>query len=149
MDGFVILSDNKIFCIDKYDDTLLQTLDSANRPGTIVYMTLSNNTKKTAREIFDRYADVEGGFTRTGIPMKNLFDASPVSRSQAKRLCNRLDRFESVTLDFDGLDWIGQGFAHQLFVVFPHEHPEVRLEPVHMSEPVSKMYHHVLAEKNP
>ena len=56
-----------------------------------------------------------------------------------------MDRFEEVTLDFDGLEWMGQGFAHQLFVVFQREHPEIRLLPVNMSPPVEKMYRHVLA----
>ena len=42
-----------------------------------------------ASEIFDRYPDVYSGFTKTSFPLKNTFDGSPVSRSQAKRLCSR------------------------------------------------------------
>jgi len=49
-----------------------------------------------------------------------------------------------VTLDFTGLDWIGQGFAHQLFVVFQNEHPNIRLLPVGMTEDVEKMVRHVM-----
>lgn len=145
MDDFLILSDGKVFCIDKYDESLLSDLTGPDAVGTCVYMSLSNSSHKKASEIFDRYADVERGFTKTSIPLKNIFDSSPVSRSQAKRLCHRLERFEEVVLDFDRLDWMGQGFAHQLFVVFSREHPQIRLLPVNMNDAVEKMYRHVLA----
>lgn len=144
MDDFFILSDGKVFCIDKYDESILADLSEFVR-GTCVYMSLSNNSNKDTAAIFDRYADADSGFTKTRIPLKNIYDSSPVSRSQAKRLCNRMDRFEEVTLDFDGLEWMGQGFAHQLFVVFKHEHPEIRLLPENMNAAVEKMYLHVLS----
>lgn len=108
-------------------------------------MALSNFSQKTPQEVFDRYANVDGGFTKTHIPLKNMFDTSPVSRSQAKRVCNRLDRFEEVVLDFEGLEWMGQGFAHQIFVVFQNAHPQIILTPVNMNEAVTKMYQHVKA----
>lgn len=145
MDDFFILSDGKVFCINKYEESSLIDICDSTASGTCVYMSLSNTSSKKAREIFDRYADVDSGFTKTSIPLKNIYDGSPVSRSQAKRLCNRLDRFSEVMLDFDGLDWMGQGFAHQLFVVFAREHPEIRLLPRNMSPAVEKMYRHVLA----
>jgi hypothetical protein len=107
-------------------------------------MSLSNFTQKTPQEVFDLYANVDGGFTKTRIPVKNMFDTSPVSRSQAKRVCNRLENFEEVIIDFDGISWMGQGFAHQLFVVFANEHPNIRLLPVNMNEDITKMYNHVV-----
>ena len=87
--------------------------------------------------MFDLYADIEGGFIKTRIPMKNVFDSSPVSRSQAKRICNRLEKFKEVLLDFDGVQWMGQGFAHQLFVVFANQHPDFRLIPINMNEDIT------------
>ena len=91
------------------------------------------------------YANVDGGFTKTRIPMKNIFDAAPVSRSQANRVCNRLDSFNEVIIDFDGLDWMGQGFAHQMFVVYKNEHPDIKFVPINMNEAVEKMYNHVIS----
>jgi hypothetical protein len=38
---------------------------------------------------------------------------------------------------------MGQGFAHQLFVVFQREHPSIQLSPIHMIEAVAKMHRHV------
>ena len=145
MDDFLILSDGKVFSINKYEESKLSDMVEPTVTGTRIYMSLSNSSNKKASEIFDRFADVDNGFTKTSIPLKNIFDSSPVSRSQAKRICNRLDRFEEVTLDFDGIDWMGQGFAHQIFVVFAREHPALRLLPVNMNPAVEKMYRHVLA----
>ena len=141
-DEFVIISSGLIFTHNRFDhDELLNELPAT---GTIVRMTLSNHSNKEAKDVFDQYADADGGFTRTQIPLRQYFESSPVSRSQAKRLCSRLDRFREVTLDFSGLDWIGQGFAHQLFVVFQNEHPDIHLQPIGMTEDVEKMVRHVL-----
>ena len=46
---------------------------------------------------------------------------------------------------FDGISWMGQGFAHQIFVVFQNEHPDIRLIPKNMNADVEKMYRHVTA----
>ena len=75
--------------------------------------------------------------------MKNIFDSSPVSRSQAKRVCNRLEKFKEVALDFEGVQWMGQGIAHQLFVVFVSDHPDIQLIPINMNEDIAKMHMHV------
>lgn len=87
---------------------------------------------------------VDGGFTKTKIPMKNIFDTAPVSRSQAKRVCNRLEKFKEVIIDFEGVQWMGQGFAHQLFDIFAREHSDIKLVPINMNEDVTKMYNHVI-----
>ena len=88
----------------------------------------------------------EDNIYETRIPLKQYFEINPVSRSQAKRLYSRLEQFKEVTLDFTGLDWIGQGFAHQLFVVFQNEHPEIHLIPTGMTEDVKRMIRHVLTK---
>lgn len=144
MDTFRIYSKEKIFTASKYKEEHVLTPEVSTN-GTVILMSLSNFSHKTAKEIFDQYADVDGGFTRTTIPLKNYFDTAPVSRSQAKRVCYRLDKFEEVVLDFQDVDWMGQGFAHQLFVVFQKAHPKIRLAPIHMNEAVEKMYRHVVA----
>lgn len=90
------------------------------------------------------FSDVDGGFTRTSIPVKNFFDIFPVSRSQAKRLCSRLENFQEVDLDFSEISAIGQGFAHEIFVVFQKKHPDIRLHPINTTKEVQKMIYHVL-----
>lgn len=143
MDSFGILSSGKIFKTSKFDEDDILSMNIEVK-GSCVLMSLSNFTHKTPKEVFDRYSDVDGGFSTTKIPLKNIFDASPVSRSQAKRVCNRLEKFEEVILDFEGVEWIGQGFAHQLFVVFKNAHPEIALTPTNMNDSVESMYNHVV-----
>ena len=142
MDEFFILSDGKVFTNNRYD--VSQVFDLPEMAGgTGVFMQLSNFTTKNSQEVFDMFSNVDGGFTKTRIPIKNMFDADPVSRSQAKRVCNGLNRFREVEIDFSGVDWMGQGFAHQIFVVFQNEHPEIRLIPINMSNGVARMYAHI------
>ena len=107
-------------------------------------MSLSNYSNKDPKEIFDLYANDDGNFTKTRIPIKNIFETSPVSRSQAKRVYNRLEKFKEIILDFESVPWIGQGFAHQIFVVFANAHPDITLIPINMNEDVTKMYNHVI-----
>lgn len=143
MDEFLIFSSGKIFTVNKYDDEKVLNFIQGIQ-GTCVCMSLSNFTNKTAAEIFDLYSNVDGGFAKTRIPLKNIFDKSPVSRSQAKRICNRLEQFKEVIVDFEGVNWMGQGFAHQLFVVWQKNHPSISLLPINMNDDVKNMYSHVM-----
>lgn len=58
---------------------------------------------------------------KTRIAIKDFLphNLSPVSRSQAKRITKQLTGFNEVTLDFSDIAYIGQAFAHELFVKFP------------------------------
>lgn len=145
MDEFFIISDGRIFSCNKYEETELSGMSAFGNEGTTVYMLLSNNSNKSLRDVFDKYSNVDGGFTKTVIPLKNIFDSSPVSRSQAKRICHRLESFKEITIDFEGMEWMGQGFAHQLFVVFANSHPDAVITPVNMCDAVEEMYKHVIA----
>ncbi|MCQ2385203.1 MAG: STAS-like domain-containing protein [Clostridia bacterium] len=41
--------------------------------------------------------------------------------------------------DFDGIDFIGQGFAREPFSVFAKAHPESKLIPIRMCDDVKRM----------
>ena len=151
MDTFAAVSDGKVFSHTEYEEVLQDLNDlgdlnsrDAYRTGTTILMILSNNSKKTTREIMDQFADVDGGFTRTRIPLKNIYSTYPVSRSQAKRLTQRFESFQEIELDFKGIPEIGQGFAHELFVVFQNRHKEVKLTPFNANLDVQRMINHVL-----
>lgn len=73
--------------------------------------------------------------TRTTIAL-SAFGSSLVSRSEAKRVTARLPEFEHVTLDFSGVEMVGQGFCDEVFRVFATAHPDVVLEPVGMNDMV-------------
>ena len=153
VDFFASISDGKVFSRNRYEDVNIDTLKSelsGNRnvsgimsKGTIIVMKLSNYSSKTMKEVFDRFSDIENGFYKTIIPIKNIFDDYPVSRSQAKRLVRRCENFREVVLDFSEVDDLGQGFAHELFVVFGKAHPNIKLVPMNANEQVVKMIAHV------
>ena len=77
------------------------------------------------------------------ILIKSAFGSTPISRSQAKQLCDGLEKFTEIILDFSDTGWMGQGFAHQIFVVFANAHPEIVINPINMNIDVTKMYNHV------
>ena len=149
MDSFYIISSGNLFTNNKYaeskyEETKLLNNSSQSDIGTTVVMKLSNFSIKEVKDIFNLYEDSSGRFTKTILPLKNIFKTSPVSRSQAKRVCNNLDKFKEVIIDFDEITWMGQGFAHQLFVVFTNNHPETKIIPINMNEDVQKMYNHAI-----
>ncbi len=81
------------------------------------------------------------GFTKTVVPVKltQYGDDNLVSRSQAKRLLARIDRFKVVVFDFEGVDSIGQPFADEVFRVFAKKHPEIEITRIHANAEVNKM----------
>ena len=125
---------------DGLDDVLIERPKDA--PGTLVLMRLSNQSTRTTKEIFDKFAAPdEYTFAKTIVPVRLAQHEGEklVSRSQAKRLTMRFERFKSVILDFAGVEEIGQAFADQVFRVFQKAHPDTRLVPVSMSPSVKEM----------
>ena len=71
--------------------------------------------------MFDAFADPEEyTFDRTIVPLRMAQHEGEklVSRSQAKRIAHRFERFKRVELDFTGVETIGQAFADEMFRVF-------------------------------
>ena len=93
-------------------------------------------------DVFDAFSTGEDyGFTRTVVPIDlvRYGDDNLVSRSQARRLLTRFERFRTVVLDFTGIDQIGQAFADEVFRVFPTMHPDVELVEIHTNSAVRQM----------
>lgn len=110
-------------------------------PGTLVMMLMENDSETDLGEVFSRYEGEDWGFDKTVVPVRLVAVGEDrlVSRSQAKRLLSRFDRFREVVLDFEGVDSIGQAFADEVFRVFSQSHPEVALLPIRTNEAVSRM----------
>ena len=112
--------------------------------GTAVFMRIALTSPRTAADVYSEFTDApeDYGFSKTVVPMKlaRYGDEQLISRSQAKRLIARFDRFKIVILDFDGIQEIGQAFADELFRVYAITHPEVELIPKNLSEQVERMW---------
>lgn len=147
---FAIWSDNAILsykCLDKekfVKSHLISYYNRLNQIGTMVTMKLENNTTRKIGEVFDMFAPIDEGFVRTRIPIKEVCPyGEPIARSQARRIVHRLEEFKQVELDFEGIDFMGQGFADEIFRVFQNEHPEVELIPMNACRSVLGMIKHV------
>jgi len=97
-------------------------------------MVLGNSSAQTTKEVFDYFASDEHdyGFTKTVVPVRMAQHGAEqlVSRSQAKRLLARIDRFSIVLFDFKEVEVIGPAFADEIFRVFERSHPSIRLVPI-------------------
>jgi len=143
MDDFEILSGDIYFSHEfgKEEDWILER----DRPdtGTSVFMGLANRSERTDQEVFDRFASGEEdyGFTKTVVPVRLARHGAEklVSRSQAKRLLARVDRFRTVILDFRDVDSIGRAFADEIFRVFERNNPGIALTTINTVPEVERM----------
>jgi len=109
--------------------------------GTQVVLTVVRGRTPVLADVFRAYTDAQTlQFARTRCTIKlGALGTALVSRSEAKRVLQRLAEFKSADLDFSGVEVVGQGFCDEVFRIFARAHPEVRLEPVGMNEAVAFM----------
>lgn len=147
-DEFAILSGGVYFSHEhnKPEDWILERKNPES--GTAVFMKLFNNSSRTTKSVFDYFSsDDDFGFNKTIVPVSLARYGAEllISRSQAKRLIARIDRFKTVMFDFEGVGEIGQAFADEIFRVFQNEHPEIQLLSIHTSHEVAQMIQWVQA----
>ena len=108
--------------------------------GTLVTMEINIDSILTVKEVFDEYSDDDYGFTRTVIPVRlvKYGNENLVSRSQAKRLLVRFEKFKEVILDFDRVETIGQAFADEIFRVYQQHNPQVHIMHINANEEVER-----------
>ena len=144
-DNFLISANDLRFSHhDSLNFDWLQEVRGTFAKGTTVTMAIELNSQRNAADIYAEFTNSpeEYDFSKTVVPMRlaKIGDEQLVSRSQAKRLIARFDRFKTVILDFDGVQQIGQAFADELFRVYAGSHPDVKLLPDNMTEQVKKMW---------
>ena len=150
MDDFHILSGDVYFSHEygKEEDWILER--DLPKSGTLVFMYLANNSERTDQEVFSRFASDEEDyrFTKTVVPVRLVRHGVErlVSRSQAKRLLARVDRFSTVIFDFKDVDSIGRAFADEIFRVFELNNRGIRLITTNTVPQVEKMI--TLARQN-
>ena len=132
-------------------DFLFDSEFNTEEVGTMVVMVLDINSKRLIRNVFDEYTEDlknEGTsqFNKTVIPVRLAIYGNEklVSRSQAKRLLTRVERFKHVIFDFEGIVSVGQAFADEIFRVYANKNPDIDLIPFNMNEDVTKMVQRAL-----
>lgn len=142
-DQFSILSGELFFCsFPEDDDWLIEVENRAkSKRGTLITMKIGIKAKQTAKEIFRRYQDDDFRFSRTHVLLELVkYEGEQlVSRSQAKRLLARVDRFSEVILNFRGVSTIGQAFADEIFRVYQNEHLDMSIIAIRTTPEVRMM----------
>ncbi|MFC1958564.1 STAS-like domain-containing protein [Chloroflexota bacterium] len=148
-DEFSILSGN-LFFIHHYekDDWLLEEEEEETK-GTYVTMQIKLNVDRTTTDIFNKYSgeEYDYSFRRTHVPLSlaRYGTEKLVSRSQAKRILSRFERFDEVMLDFSGIDFIGQAFADEIFRVYKSKHPNVNIISVEANERIRSLINSIIS----
>ena len=109
-------------------------------------------TSRTLQDVLDEFSpDVDVGFQRTKVPVRlaDSGEQSFISRSQAKRLLARFERFQEVILDFAGVPEIGPSFADEVFRVFRIAHPGTTVRYINANDRVLGMIRRAMAADAP
>lgn len=143
-DSFAILSGSFYLAHDRRSrDWLLESRRDEKRTGTSVILQIDPRSTHTCEEVLTYYATEQDdyAFNRTTIAIDLAVSDGEqlVSRSQAKRVAARLDKFREVFLDFKNIATIGPAFADELFSVVRKQNPAVQLIPINANEEVTKM----------
>jgi len=121
--------------------------------GTMVVMVIKISSERLIRNVFnefteDLYEEGTSQFNKTVIPVKLAIYGNEklVSRSQAKRLLTRIEKFQHVIFDFEDITMIGQAFADEIFRVYANKNPHIHMTPINMTEDVNKMIDRALGK---
>lgn len=151
VDHFVTLSSRVYFShTSKDEDWLIETSDRI--PGTLINLTIDAFTSRTLREVFDRFTSDHDNYsfnvTHVPVDLAVVGEHNLISRSQAKRLTARFNRFERVVLDFAGVHKVGQAFADEVFRVYALQHPAVDIVPIRAEPEVMTMIKRAIAARD-
>lgn len=136
---FEIGSGEIVWIIDNRRNDMAVGKVEPKQPGTTVRAEIDFENPNDLTSVFADYTqDFEFSKTRTVVRLFAI-GTEFVSRSQAKRLVQGLEKFREVVIDFEGVDLVGQGFADEVFRVWAQLHPGVNLIPTGMSEPIAFM----------
>jgi len=137
--GLKLIIDNQI------KDIFVSTKNKENK-GTRVFFTISLDSNIHLADIFKKYQTNQDtmAFDKTEVKIKlYTMGTVHVSRSQARRVLNGLNKFKTIVMDFDKVPVIGQGFADEIFRVYKARHPEINIIPINMNEAVGFMINRV------
>jgi anti-sigma regulatory factor (Ser/Thr protein kinase) len=143
---FKISSGNTLFTHrnNEFVDWILE--NKTFRTGTAIFLQIENDSPRILKSIMNEYAPKdEYNFIKTVIPviLAKYGNEQLVSRSQAKRVLARVEKFKIVLLDFSGIYSIGQAFADEIFRVFCSFNPDIRIVSFNTNEDIEAMIKHV------
>lgn len=117
--------------------------DANQLEGTLVEFEIQSEAKTRLETVFEAFAPAEYDFRfeKTRVFVK-LLREDYVSRSEAKRLLHKLEKFSEIELDMRDVAHVGQGFVDEVFRVFASRHPGIKIRAVNASAAVQAMIRH-------
>ncbi|MBU1262127.1 DUF4325 domain-containing protein [bacterium] len=144
-DIFIIQGSNKKLIFNNLlDDIFIKDIKEIN--GTKVNFSMDLKSNKNLSNIFKEWTDSSFEFSKTMVTVRLYKMKSPLlSRSQARRIVQGLDKFKTVILDFKEIETVGQGFADEIFRVFQSNHPKIIINAVGTNENVQFMINRAIS----
>jgi len=135
---FAISANSLQWIVDNAKDEIAVGQSPVHR-GTLVECVISKSSTQTLAALFKSYS-IDHDFQKTD-PYVKLFESGGdfVSRSEAKRLLAGLEKFSKVTLDFDAVEVVGQGFVDEIFRIWSKAHPSTEINEINMNPGVEFM----------
>lgn len=140
MDTFSINANGYIYTRNNFlHDWTLGSLHSGK--GTIINMRINIETGKILREVFSRYENDNLAFdsTEVSVHLADWGESDFISRSQAKRILVGLEKFSIITLDFQKINEVGQGFVDEIFRVFRNRYPNIHVRFINANDNITFM----------
>ncbi len=125
-DTFELIANGLHYYRDNYENDWGLQHDNKLDSGTQVRMSININSEAQLIDIFKAYQDpgsLEFARTEIIVELSRLGEETLISRSQAKRVLQGLDKFQYITLDFKDVRLIGQGFVDEIFRVYQNSYP--------------------------
>lgn len=145
-DTFTLESYGYVLTINNKTHQVSYTPIPALKRGTKVTFTIDVNSNKHLSAIFRKFSvGTDFAFNKTEIKVKlyTSGDGVHISRSQARRILDGLDKFDSIILDFDNVEMVGQAFSDEIFRVFKERHPHIEIQAINMNDGVRFMVERV------
>lgn len=143
-DVFSLDSFGQTLVIDNLASDIAARHASTIKRGTKVMFKIKADSSRHLNDVFKKYANNSDngdyGFDKTEIQVK-LFTSGGVhiSRSQARRILEGLEKFKVILLDYENVPLVGQAFVDEIYRVFQNKHPDIVIQEENMSEGVKFM----------
>ena len=121
--------------------------------GTKVIFEIDTNSERHLDQVFKKYTNLSDqsdyGFDKTEIRVQlYTMGGVHISRSQARKILSGLEKFKVILFDFEKVPIVGQAFADEVYRVFQHKYPDIKIEEENMSEGVRFMIKRAKNEAN-
>lgn len=147
-DYFSIISNGIHYSRDNINhDWFVETVHPRTA-GTTIKMIINQHSSQNLTELFIKFQNPETlAFDKTEITVElsKFGEEAYISRSQAKRILMNLDEFHVVTLDFKGVQIIGQGFADEVFRVYQNKYPDKQINYINANNDIDFMIKRAVA----